>query len=143
MRGCFEEVEQRARTDFLTGLPNHRFFRVALSSELGRSRRHDHSLSLLMIDLDFLKGVNDRYGHLTGDSVILAVAERIRMMCREIDVPARYGDEEFAVILPETPIAGAILAAERIREKIAVDLPVVGQITASVGVANYPINALD
>ena len=139
----FEEVEHRARTDFLTGLPNHRFFQATLSVELGRAQRHNHALSLLIIDLDFLKEVNDRFGHPSGDLVIRSVAETIRSTCREIDFAARYGGEEFTVILPETPLAGAIQVADRIRERIAAEhFPRIGTVTASVGVSNYPVNAL-
>jgi diguanylate cyclase (GGDEF)-like protein len=139
----FEEVEHRARTDFLTGLPNHRFFQATLSIELGRAQRHNHPLSLLIIDLDFLKEVNDRFGHPSGDMVIRTIAETIRSTCREIDFAARYGGEEFTVILPETPLSGAIQAAERVRERIAAEeFPGIGSITASVGVSSYPVNAL-
>jgi diguanylate cyclase (GGDEF)-like protein len=139
----FEEVEHRARTDYLTGLPNHRFFQATLSVELGRAQRHNHPLSLLIIDLDFLKEVNDRFGHPAGDMVIRTVAETIRNTCREIDFAARYGGEEFTVILPETPLYGAIQVADRIRERIAAEgLAGIGSITASIGVSNYPINAL-
>src|ERR1043166_8485672 len=90
----FEEVEQRARTDFLTGLANHRYFQMTLSAELGRAQRHNHPLSLLIIDLDYLKVVNDRFGHPSGDLVIRTIAETIRNSCREIDFAARYGGEE-------------------------------------------------
>jgi diguanylate cyclase (GGDEF)-like protein len=139
----FEEVEHRARTDFLTGLPNHRFFQATLSVELGRAQRHNHSLSLLIIDLDFLKEVNDRFGHPSGDVVIKTTAETIRSSCREIDFAARYGGEEFTVILPETPLGGAIQVADRIRERIASEqFPGIGSVTASIGVSNYPVNAL-
>ena len=139
----FEEVVHRARTDFLTGLPNHRFFQTTLSIELGRAQRHNHALSLLIIDLDFLKEVNDRFGHPSGDIVIRTIAETIRSTCREIDFAARYGGEEFTVILPETPLNGAIQVADRIRERIAAQQFVgIGSITASVGVSSYPINAL-
>jgi diguanylate cyclase (GGDEF)-like protein len=139
----FEEVEHRARTDFLTGLPNHRFFQTNLSVEFGRAQRHNHPLSLLIIDLDFLKEVNDRFGHPSGDIVIRTIAETIRTTCREIDFAARYGGEEFTVILPETPLNGAIQVANRIRERIAAEeIPGIGSITASIGVSNYPVNAL-
>ncbi len=139
----FEEVQQRARTDFLTGLPNHRFFQATLSVELGRAQRHNRTLSLLIIDLDFLKEVNDRFGHPSGDMVIRTVAEIIRHTCREIDFAARYGGEEFTVILPETPLSGAAQLADRIREAIgAHEFSGIGTITASVGISNYPLNAL-
>jgi diguanylate cyclase (GGDEF)-like protein len=139
----FEEVEHRARTDFLTGLANHRYFQTTFSAELGRAQRHKHPLSLLIIDLDYLKVVNDRFGHPTGDMVIRTVADTIRDGCREFDFAARYGGEEFTVILPETNLAGAITVADRIREKISdVEFSGIGRITASVGIANYPLNAL-
>ncbi|OLD57268.1 MAG: hypothetical protein AUI54_03355 [Acidobacteria bacterium 13_1_40CM_2_56_5] len=139
----FEEVEHRARTDYLTGLSNHRFFQATLSVELGRAQRHNRSLSLLIIDLDFLKEVNDRFGHPAGDTVIRSVAETIRNNCREIDFAARYGGEEFTVILPETSLSTAIQVADRIRERIAAEVfSGIGSITASIGVSNYPVNAL-
>ncbi len=138
-----EEMEHRARTDFLTGLPNHRSFQTTLAAELGRAQRHNHPLSLMIIDLDFLKDVNDRFGHPTGDMVIRSVGEIICRGCREFDVAARYGGEEFTVILPETPLEDAGRAAERIREMIAeYEMPGVGAVTASIGVSNFPVNAL-
>jgi diguanylate cyclase (GGDEF)-like protein len=137
----FEEVEQRARTDYLTGLANHRFFQATLAVEVGRAQRHERTFSLLMIDLDFLKSVNDQFGHPSGDTVIRASAETIRKTCREIDFPARYGGEEFTVILPDTPLMSAVQVADRIREAIgAQDFPPIGRVTASIGVANYPLN---
>src|SRR5438552_6327621 len=140
----FEEVEHRARTDFLTGLPNHRFFQSTLTMELARAERHHPPLSLLMIDIDFLKQLNDRFGDPSGDLVIRTVAGAIRTSCRDIDFAARYGGEEFTVILPETPLAGAIHVAERIRERIwAENFPGIGTITTSVGISNYPVNALN
>jgi diguanylate cyclase (GGDEF)-like protein len=139
----FEEMEHRARTDFLTGLPNHHSFQTTLSTELGRAQRHNHPLSILIIDLDSLKEVNDKFGHPTGDMVIRAIAETICRGCREFDVAARYGGDEFTVILPETPLDDASLVAERIRKMIAeCDFPGVGTITASIGVSNFPVNAL-
>jgi diguanylate cyclase (GGDEF)-like protein len=139
-----EEMKHIARTDFLTGLPNHRYFQQTLKSEMGRAERHERPLSLLVVDLDFLKSVNDRFGHPAGDAVIRSVAEAIRSACREIDFPARYGGEEFVVILPDTDLTGAVEVAERLRRLVHdTDVgPEVGQITASIGVANYPINAL-
>jgi diguanylate cyclase (GGDEF)-like protein len=139
----FEEVEHRARTDYLTGLPNHRYFQATLSVELGRAQRHNHPLSLLIIDLDFLKQVNDRFGHPSGDMVIREIAATIRATCREIDFAARYGGEEFTVILSETPLSGAIQVADRIKESIAArEFPGIGSVTASIGISNYPVNAL-
>jgi diguanylate cyclase (GGDEF)-like protein len=139
---ALEEMKKMARTDFLTGLSNYRHFQSILSQELGRARRHNRSLSLLLIDLDLLKTVNDRFGHQAGDAVIRGVARRIQQTCREIDFAARYGGEEYVVILPETDLDGALLAAERIRKDIEdTEVGEVGRISASIGVANYPVNA--
>jgi diguanylate cyclase (GGDEF)-like protein len=138
-----DEMKHMARTDFLTGLPNHRHFRQTLLTELGRAQRHQRPMSLLVVDLDFLKSVNDRFGHPAGDAVIRGVAETIRATCRRIDFAARYGGEEFVVILPDTDLSGAVDVAERLRSSILeTDMGHVGQVTASIGVANYPINAL-
>jgi diguanylate cyclase (GGDEF)-like protein len=140
----FEEMEHYARTDFLTGLPNHRSFQSQLSSEWSRAQRHNNPLSLLMIDLDFLKSVNDHFGHPAGDMVIRGIGETIRSSCREFDFAARYGGEEFTVILPETPLDEAMSVAERIRVRIAEhDFPGISAVTASIGVSNYPSNAFD
>jgi len=112
--------------------------------ELGRAQRHNRSLSLLIIDLDFLKEVNDRFGHPSGDMVIRTIAETIRSTCRESDFAARYGGEEFTAILPETPLNGAIQMAERVRERIAAtQFPGIGSVTASIGISNYPVNAVN
>ena len=90
-----------------------------------------------------MKEVNDRFGHPSGDIVIRTITQAIRTTCRDIDFAAMYGGEEFTVILPETPLDGAIQTAERIRARIAAEeFPGIGGITASVGVSNYPINAL-
>ena len=138
----FEEMEHMARTDFMTGLSNHRFFQETLAAEFIRAQRHNHPLSLLMLDLDHLKQVNDRFGHPAGDAVIRGVAQMIRASCRDFDVAARYGGEEFAVILPETQLAGALMVAERIRERIHfMDIAGVDRVTASIGVSNFPQNA--
>jgi diguanylate cyclase (GGDEF)-like protein len=139
----FEEVEHRARTDFLTNLPNHWFFQSQLSNELARAQRYNHPLSLMIVDLDFLKTVNDRFGHPSGDMVIRGIGETIRKACRESDFAARYGGEEYTVILPETTLEEAVRVAERVRAMIAAhEFTGIGTVTASIGVANFPINAL-
>lgn len=139
----FEEMEHKAKTDYLTGLYNHRSFQAMLTSEMARAGRLAHPLSLLIVDLDYLKEVNDQFGHMTGDAVIREVAEMIRSGCREYDLPARYGGEEFTVILPETNLTAAIDLAERIRDRIADHVfPGPGHLTASIGVANFPANAV-
>jgi diguanylate cyclase (GGDEF)-like protein len=139
----FEEMEHRSRTDYLTGLGNHRSFQTVLANELARAQRTGQPMSLLIVDLDCLKDVNDRFGHPAGDTVIREVAETIRISCREFDFASRYGGEEFTIILPETTLTSAIQVADRIREKIDHSkFSGVGHVTASVGVSNYPLNAL-
>ncbi len=126
--------------DDKTGVKNYHFFDVRLGEEFERARRHDHPLSLLMIDIDDFKLLNDSHGHVVGDIVLREVAQHLADGRRGIDVVARYGGEEFALILPETPLAGASIIAERVRERIAqarfaaMDLA----LTISIGVATYP-----
>ena len=142
----YGEVEQASITDFLTGTFNHRYFHQQLQVEWERASRVIQPLSLLMIDLDNFKNVNDMYGHLFGDQVLRAVASRFKSALRTADLLARYGGDEFAVILPGASLAGAIYVAERLRLAIA-DNPIevgdlVFQITVSIGVATYPDHAL-
>jgi diguanylate cyclase (GGDEF)-like protein len=139
----FEEVEHKSRTDYLTGLVNHRSFQATLSTELTRARRHGHQLSVMIADIDHLKAINEKLGHVIGDSVIREVAETLRMSCRNADMAARYGGEEYGVILPETPLIEALQVAERIRERINESIYTgVGHVTVSIGVASYPTDAL-
>ena len=112
-------VEQQAREDELTGLANRRKVEERLGEELLRSARLGLDVGFILFDLDDFKAINDRHGHLVGDAVLLAVAERVRETVREIDVPARWGGEEFAVILPGTDLAGAAHLAERLREALS------------------------
>jgi len=137
----FQQVQKQARTDGLTGLVNRRSFTPQLSSEIMRARRYGTALSLVMIDMDGLKDVNDTYGHLAGDAVIREVAERICSTIREIDIACRYGGDEFAVILPNTTLEQAHHAADRLAAAVA-GLPCQWQgigipITISVGVCRY------
>jgi diguanylate cyclase (GGDEF)-like protein len=129
----FAEAERMAVTDALTGLYNYRYFHERLHSEMARSARYGHPLSLVMIDLDHFKQVNDRFGHLKGDDVLREVAKTIRGNTRrydlpttvkhtDIDISSRYGGEEFIVIMPETGAAGAAVAAERLRAAIAAEV---------------------
>jgi len=134
-------LEQQAHVDGLTGLANRRRFDQVLESECSRAGRGGHPLSLLLIDVDYFKRYNDRYGHLAGDDCLRLVAKAIESSVRRpSDLPARYGGEEFAVVLPMTAREGALLMAERIRESIA-QLAVAhvdagcGHITASIGTA--------
>jgi diguanylate cyclase (GGDEF)-like protein len=126
----FADAERMAVTDALTGLYNYRYFYERLRSEMARSTRYGHPLSLVMIDLDEFKDVNDRFGHLKGDEVLREVAGAVSRNTRrydepmtvkittDIDIASRYGGEEFIIIMPDTGPAGAAVAAERIRATI-------------------------
>lgn len=131
------ELAERAATDPLTGLLNHRSFHERLSAESERARRSGGGMSLVLIDLDHFKRVNDVFGHPAGDRVLVELARRMREVARTADVLARIGGEEFAWIIPDTDPDGAIAAAERAREVIAADpFPGVGPLTASLGVCS-------
>ena len=115
----FLATERSAITDGLTGLYNRPFFDASLRRELKRARRYGLAFSLVMLDLDDFKLVNDSHGHVVGDEALTRLAEVIRASVREIDVACRYGGEEFAVILPESTPGGALMVAERIKSEIA------------------------
>jgi len=113
------ELEQLNMEDALTGVKNRRFFDKKLIMELRRSRREQTPLSIIMLDIDRFKSVNDNYGHLTGDQVIRAVADTIKQhLKRPLDEVARYGGEEFVILLPNTPHDGTLEIADRIRKAI-------------------------
>jgi two-component system cell cycle response regulator len=135
-------LEVLAHTDPLTQSLNRRALTVRLVSEMDRARRYDAVLSMLMVDLDHFKKINDSMGHLVGDDVLREVAHLLQESVRSVDFVARYGGEEFVVVLPETHQAGAAKFAERMRERIAGTLfvqPHGGtRLTASIGVASYP-----
>lgn len=136
-----EELRGRAETDPLTGVANRRRFYHALEVECLRFTRNHHSLSLLMIDLDYFKEVNDEYGHPVGDAVLRIVSQLLLLCLRKTDLLARYGGEEFSVLLPETPLEGAQLIAERIRETVC-QQPIVAEgchvrVSVSVGIASH------
>ena len=133
----FEQVSRMAASDSLTGLANHRKLVDVLESEIERSRRTRRSFALLLFDLDDLKKINDKYGHLTGSRAIKRLGNALRTNSRTIDTPARYGGDEFAVVLPEIGEEEANRVAMRICDRLAND----GQappITVSVGVSLYP-----
>jgi len=137
----FEETRQLAITDELTGLANHRHFYHQLAREVRRSQRYKRPLTLLMLDLDYFKRYNDRFGHLAGDQALRETAELLRRNSRDVDLVARYGGEEFAVILPETDPERAVTQAERTRAAVAghafrgEDSNPQGDLTVSIGVA--------
>jgi diguanylate cyclase (GGDEF)-like protein len=144
-----ELVSQQAVTDELTGLSNNRHFRDVASKEAARAERFGHDLSLLMLDIDDFKLVNDTYGHLQGDSVLRMIGRVLDDESRGVDEPARYGGEEFVVLLPETGLQGAAEVAERIRARIEAervgrrDREAPLEVTASIGVATMPASAQD
>ncbi len=139
-----ELVQEQAVTDELTSLANRRQFLDSLAHELARSARTGETTSLVLCDLDDFKTVNDRYGHPTGDEVLRVVGRVLRESVRELDVPARLGGEEFAVVLPNTMLDGAVRLAERIRVAIEAAAIVVGgnriPVTLSLGVAAHADN---
>jgi diguanylate cyclase (GGDEF)-like protein len=115
----YAEVERLSITDGLTGLYNRRYLEELLKREFNRVQRHSIRLSVLMVDVDNFKSVNDNYGHHQGDIVLRELGEVLRRQTREIDVVARYGGEEFVILLPETDIEGAVLAAERVHQSVS------------------------
>ncbi|HEX42115.1 MAG TPA: sensor domain-containing diguanylate cyclase [Phycisphaerales bacterium] len=115
----FERIQRQATTDGLTGLINHKTFYDMLEKELWRSRRYGGKISLIMIDVDGLKGVNDNHGHRAGDKIIREISRRIKDCIRQIDIAARYGGDEFAVILPNTQLSDATVVAERMVAAVA------------------------
>ena len=136
-------VERQANTDGLTELPNRRHFEEALEGEISRAERFGGSLALILADLDDFKQVNDRYGHQAGDDVLQTFADILRATVREIDLPSRYGGEEFAVLLPQTDLEGAQRLAERLCKALAArPMPThpgaLVAVTASFGVAAFP-----
>ena len=136
-----ETVRRQAVTDELTGLFNHRRFQEVMFQEVERAKRFGDEISLIMLDIDNFKRVNDTYGHMQGDLVLREVARVLRESSREIDEPARYGGEEMAVALPGTDLDGAYNFAERVRHAIeALELPLIEgggtlRVTASFGAA--------
>jgi diguanylate cyclase (GGDEF)-like protein len=139
LRHQAEEFARQAREDALTGISNRRAFDEALAREFGRARRNDAPLSIAIVDLDHFKQINDRLSHAVGDEVLKRVAQRLKADSRGFDVVARWGGEEFALLLPETTLAAATATCERLRESLmALDLRDIDpslRLTASFGVA--------
>ena len=135
-----EQLRQRAVSDGLTGLANYRELVDVLDVEITRSKRTGREFSLLFLDLDGLKQINDRYGHQAGSRALCRLANVLRLCCRSIDTAARYGGDEFALVLPETGAGAARLVAWRIGDLFAND----GEepkLTVSIGIASYPSDA--
>jgi diguanylate cyclase (GGDEF)-like protein/putative nucleotidyltransferase with HDIG domain len=142
-------LQAEARVDPKTGLFNARHFGAALAEELGRAVRFERPLSLIMVDLDLLRDINNTYGHLAGDAVLKGISEVFLAQLRHYDVPARFGGEEFSILLPETPPEQALEIAERIRRAVAeqrFDVETSSEpirATVSIGVAGFPKDATD
>ena len=137
----FLAVKKEAVTDALTGLYNRRYFEESLEKEVARAKRQNQPFSVIGIDLDFLKKINDTYGHSFGDLAITTIADILKSNARSIDVPARIGGEEFDILLPGVSTEGASAAAERIRKAIEnKEIDTIGHITGSLGVATYLVH---
>ncbi|MCP3666434.1 MAG: GGDEF domain-containing protein [Gammaproteobacteria bacterium] len=115
-------LSDELHTDLLTGLFNFRHLQLVLEQEMERTRRTGRPTSLLVLDLDYFKRLNDTYGHEAGNQVLIHVAQLIKGELRKLDIPCRYGGEEFVLIMPDTPLPRAVGVAERLREVIA-DMP--------------------
>lgn len=135
----FEKVRRLAISDSLTGLANYRTLISSLESETQRSKRSGRPFAVVLLDLDRLKSVNDNFGHLVGTRAICRLANVIRTHSRVTDTAARYGGDEFALVLPEAGFEEATLVSQRIRERLASE-PEIPQLSVSVGVAVYPVN---
>ncbi len=136
------KITQLMHTDPLTGLSNRRQLMELLEAEMSKARRHDYALSAVMMDIDHFKSINDTFGHDAGDRVLAGVAQTMRSMCRKEDIVARFGGEEFVLILPSSPSASTLECAERIRKAIQ-DTAFEGisrQVTASFGVTLFTKN---
>ncbi len=140
---ALQQAEALSVTDDLTGLHNSRYLKDALHREAKRAVRYGRSLSVLFIDLDGFKAVNDTHGHLCGSRALVEAGEVIRTCARESDVVARYGGDEFVVVLPDTASEGAVVVARRMRDRLAAHPFLLSQhldirLSASVGIASLP-----
>ena len=143
----FPRTEQLTHTDDPTKLVNSRYLNLYLGREIKRCKRHGIPLSIIFLDLDGFKGINDQYGHLAGSGTLTEVGGILAEGVRESDILARYGGDEFVAVLPETPASGAIVIAERLRRSIEENrflqsMGLAARISASFGIASYPDHAL-
>jgi diguanylate cyclase (GGDEF)-like protein len=138
----FAQMEQQALTDGLTGCYNRRSFELQLERDLHLATRMGQPLSLIMLDFDNFKRINDQAGHEAGDQALCMLAETLRAELRAVDTAARYGGDEFVIILPQADTEGALLVAERLRIRVEqMQIPGFGQVTSSLGVATFPNHA--
>ena len=134
-----DDLHRLALTDSLTGLANHGALWDALKREIARAIRVGHPLSVVLVEIDRFKEVNDRYGHLRGDAILQAVASGLRKSCRRMDLAARFGGDEFVLILPDTPKDAALQVGEKLRRHVErIGLQDGVHLSASVGVASLP-----
>ena len=136
-RAAEDHLRQLAATDALTGLANYRRLSEALELEIRRSDRTRRAFAVLVFDLDAMKQINDSFGHLAGNRALCRLADIFRFSCRSIDTAARYGGDEFAIVLPETTAKDASLVGHRIRERLANDQEE-PRLSVSLGIAVYP-----
>ena len=138
LQGMKDSLEKLARTDALTSLHNRYSLMELLKVEISRSNRYNEALSIMMLDIDFFKKVNDTYGHDVGDNVLVSFSNLIKKNLRDIDIAARYGGEEFFIILPNTELEYSKIFAERLKQKVSEYLfEDVGNITISIGLAEF------
>jgi diguanylate cyclase len=142
-----EKSQQEAQTDALTSLLNKRGFEKRFELERIRAKQNETPFSLIMVDIDHFKKVNDTFGHLVGDSLLKSIAAMLKSQLRKNDIASRYGGEEFLILLPETGIDGAKAAGQKIRDilaskewKLQETGETMGKITVSMGIALYKLN---
>ena len=141
LRQSLAELSELVRTDPLTGLSNYRYFCQALAQEMERTQRSGQPTTLIMLDIDHFKQVNDQWGHEIGNQALIHIAKLMLQTVRKLDIPCRYGGEEFAIILPNTQLSAGVPVAERLRALIdetpllVADRPL--QLTASLGIGSY------
>lgn len=141
LRRSLADLSEQVHTDPLTGLANYRYFSRALEQELERTQRSGQPTTLVMLDIDFFKRVNDQWGHEVGNQALIHLAGLLLKTVRKLDIPCRYGGEEFAIILPNTDLSASLPVAERVRQTIDESPLRIGKerlrLTVSLGVDSY------